>query len=92
MAKTISYSEFYIHDGSNVLDLCPKGTKSRNYTGDFLLVMQNFYPNGTMEFVVFTKNEHKHLTTFNREQMNDLVGIMDIVAKNKKEFYPPEFL
>lgn len=90
MPKTISVSELYVHnDGCGN---CPHGTKTRVYTGDFVSVMQNFYPNGTMEFIVFTKDTNKHLTTFNRTQINDFHEIMNIVADRKKTLYPPEFL
>ena len=93
MPKTITFNkEFYVNDGSDILAERPKGTKTRVYTGDFVTVTQDFYPDGTMEFVVFTKDTHKHLKTFNRSQMNDLIGIMEIVADRKKELYPPEFL
>ena len=89
-SMTIQVSKMYVHNEeySNV----PLGTKTRTYTGDFVLVMHNFYPNGTMEFIVFTKDTNKHLTTFNRSQINDFREIMDIVADRKEELYPPEFL
>lgn len=93
MAGTIDYVvDFYIHDGKDPFDQCPKDTKTRKYIGDFVIVLQHFYPDGTIEFVIFNKYTGYMLKTFNRAQMNDIVNIMTIVAKNKTKLYPKEFL
>lgn len=93
MAKTITYGKnLYIHDGKNPFSPVPEGTKSRVYYGDHLTVMQNFMTDGSMTFVMFNKATHKQLDVLTREQMNDLVNMMKIIADNKEKLYPEEFL
>ena len=93
MAKTITYAkELLVDDGKNPFSPVPEGTKSRVYYGDHLAVMQNFMTNGSMTFVMFNKTTRKKLDVLTREQMNDLVNMMQIISENKEKLYPKEFL
>ena len=90
MAKEIEYTKnFRIH---GKWDKCCEGTETRTYWGDFVIAEQNFYPDGTMDFEFFDKSTKYHLDSFNRAQINDMRDLLKVIAENKKEFYPEEFL
>ena len=79
--------EIYVSDG-----FCPKGTKVRTYTGDFVICEQHFYTDGTMDFQFFEKTNGDRLVSFTQKQMNDVLDMMKNISEHKNEFYPKEFL
>ena len=89
MCKEITYTdmEIYVSDGHY-----PKGTKVRTYIGDFVICVQHFYTDGTMDFHFFEKTHGDRLDSFTQKQMNDVLGMMKIISEHKNEFYPKEFL